>query len=230
VAYEDFNTFTESDEGDDITIASATVITWDNFLTRDEEGYVFKDYGLDHFGAGNGGDHDILFKFQFWNVGNASTTHHLILSTLNVGDQHDLRIADADMFSLKVWDDTPGIRIQLWHGGTAMDNDTWLQPGPQTSTSYYAQQVRDRDGGVNSTGRYTVYIRTGSHLGVLKDTLQIDCAAGEQDDYQYLYAVSGQDSSAGTNVTQDGFIQNLDLQEVASVAILAYYRQQHYGI
>jgi len=227
---EDFNTYTEFDEGDDITIVSYAIISWVDFKTRDEKGYVFKDYGADHFGVGNGGDHDILFEFLFANMGNTSATHHLLLSTLATGDQRDIRLADADMFSVKVWDDTPNIRTQLWHGGDLRDSDTWLKPGPQENTLYYVQQVRARGGGVNSTGRYTTYIRTGSHTGLLRDTLQIDCAAGEQDDYQFCYAISGQDSDAGTFVTQDGFIRFLDLQEGVPIPVATYYQQQHYGI
>ncbi len=72
------------------------------------------------------------------------------------------------------------------------------------------------------------YIRTGSHAGVLKDTLTIDAAAGEQNDYQYGYCVATRDDSANTNV-RNGFTQNLDLQEAEGLSIpIADYHYRHH--
>ena len=53
--------------------------------------------------------------------------------------------------------------------------------------------------------------------GDLKDTLTKDCVA-EQNDFRYVYAVNGRNSSSG-NMNADGFTQNLDLGESAAVQI-----------
>ena len=50
--------------------------------------------------------------------------------------------------------------------------------GSAASTTYYITLHRDDDGGANSTGQYTLEIRTGSHTGVLQETLSIDSSAG----------------------------------------------------
>ena len=204
MAYEDFTTFTESDEGSDVTVENATKVSWINLRTKDQTAYLYKDKGVNHFA----GDFTHKFEIQFSNVGDQQTCTYWMLSNI-IGDRYQLPTQNEDGYTFVLYDDIEQIAVGIYEGG-AYTSDSWAPPGPQSSTVYFIEIVRDDDGGANNTGRLTTYIRTGSHTGALQDTLIVDASAGEQNDFRYIYALATYDHSADTTDT-DGFTQNLDL-------------------
>lgn len=209
MAYEDFTTYTEFDEGSDITVDSATKVSWLALETRRNTGYVYKDKGVNHFN----GDFTHKFEMQFSNVGDTAHVSYWLLANA-IGDFEALRVAGEDFYAFRLYDSTEELYLSIYENGS-VTNDGWAPPGPQASTTYYIEIVRDDDGGANNTGRLTAYIRTGSHSGALQDTLVVDCAAGEQNDFRYLYCASTRDSSGLPGGTT-GFTQNLDIGEVSA--------------
>lgn len=212
MAYEDFTTYTEFDESGDITVDSATKVSWVNLKSIQDTGYLYKDKGVNHFSA----DFTHKFEIQFSNVTDTAVLFNWMLANA-IGDWRDLYVADEDFYAFGVYYANENLQMRIIEGGVITDDDTWLTPGPQASTTYYIEMVRDDDGGVNSTGRLTAYIRTGSHSGVLQDTLVVDCSVGKQNDYRYLYAMATDDSGSGTS-SIDGFTQNLDIGEATTTS------------
>ncbi len=78
-----------------------------------------------------------------------------------------------------------------------------------TGTTYYCTVVR-----TYSTNVYTMYVRTGSHVGTLVDTLVVTAAAAY--DFRYCYGAQSLDVGTGTI---DGFIQNLNLNEASDAFV-----------
>jgi hypothetical protein len=115
----------------------------------------------------------------------------------------DAADASEDAISLNHYNNT--IRLEVMENGSATQDPYSASSG----TTYYITLSRDDDGGENSTGQVTAEIRTGSHTGTLQETLTVDCAAGEQNDFQYLYVPSCYDD--GASQSSDGFIRNLDV-------------------
>jgi hypothetical protein len=207
MAYEDFTTFTESDEGNDVTIDSATKVSWVNLYVNQQTAYLYKDKGVDHFS----GDFTHKFELYFSELGYFHTLTHWMLANI-VGDLKELVDASEDgccIYALNDFWDNEDLKLAVVENG-GQTVDTWAAPGPQLSTLYFIEIVRDDNGGANNTGRYTAYIRTGSHTGVLQDTLVVDSSAGEQNDFRYLYALATYDNADNWEVS-DGYTQNLDI-------------------
>ena len=152
MAYEDFTTFTEVDEGSDITINSSTNISWAELKTRRETGYVYKDKGIDHFN----GDFTHEFECEFMRADIYNLVAWWLVSD-GLGDRYDLVLANKNFASFEMYGDNEEFRLKVCEGG-AFSGDTWAAPGPQLDTWYFITIVRDDDGGANSTGRYTAYI------------------------------------------------------------------------
>lgn len=207
MAYEDFTTYTEFDEGGDITVDSATKVSWVSLKSIQDTGYLYKDKGVNHFSA----DFTHKFEIQFSNVGTVTVLYQWMLANA-IGDWRDLYVAGEDFYAFNLYYGAENLRLMVVEGGVIVDNDVWPSPGPQDLTTYFIEIVRDDDGGANNTGRLTSYIRTGSHAGALQDTLVVDCSAGEQNDYRYIYAVATDDTDSSSS-SIDGFTQNLDIGE-----------------
>ena len=205
MGYENFTTYTEVDPGNDITVDSATKVSWVDFRTRVDTAYLYKDKGLNHF---NG---DFNHKFEIQDVaGYRSLGCHWAL-TKSVKDYEAIVVANEDGLFFFNYNDSYNLYLRIVENGSLL-SDVWA--GNLASTTYFIEIVRDDDGGANNTGRLTAYIRTGSHTGVLKDTLVIDSSAGEQNDFQYVFAVTSADNNDNLN-TSDGYTENLDIGEEA---------------
>jgi hypothetical protein len=213
--YEDFTGYTEFDEGNDVTVDSATKVSWVNLQSRAETAYLYKDKGANHF-SGDFTHKLELYESQFKN---SSFLYHWLLGNI-VGDAYDIEAASGDAVGVysesAEFDAITRIGVKLFESG-GETVDTWTTAGTGLSTLYFIEVVRDDDGGSNNTGRVTVYIRTGSHSGALQDTLVVDCSAGEQNDFRYIYALSTWDSG-GSGVYATGYTQNLDVGEVETLS------------
>lgn len=208
MATEDFTTYTEVDPDTVITVIAAKV-SWDDLDPRDVESLVYDDKGAGHFS----GDFTHLFEIDLSGFSSDNQlVGYWVLANM-VGDLFDMAGASADghCFYLYTTGDLHSLRLGAIENG-AFNVDEW--DSAAQATTYYITLDRDDDAGANSTGQLTAYIRTSSHEGDLQDTLVQDCAAGEQNDFRYIYALSTFDNNDNKG-TIDGFTENLDLQEVA---------------
>jgi hypothetical protein len=210
---EDFTTYTESDEGNDITVAQNT-ITMTVCYPRLDTFYVYDDKGVNHFSGDfthrvkvNMSVVDLDIFVTVWGLSNT------------IGDEKDWRDAGDDGVRVMFSRSSGGYRIYIAiieNGGTA-DEDYY--GSFSLSTDYYLTLDRDDDGGANSTGRYTVYICTTNYHGeagsVAVDTLTADCSAGEQNDFRYVYPLAGYDDG-GVNRDASGTVKDLDLGEAGA--------------
>lgn len=206
MAYEDFTGFTEFDEGGDVTVDSATKVSWAVLRSRFETAYLYKDKGVDHFS----GDFTHKFEVQFSGHSGAIYSHYWMLAN-SIGDAKAIADAGGDALTFFLYGSGEDFYLRIFENGGMGDDDYWN--AGVASTTYYVEIVRDDDGGVNNTGRLTAYIRTGSHSGALQDTLIADCAAGEQNDFRYLYAVATYNDGGSSAYYSSGFTQNLDIGE-----------------
>lgn len=208
MAYEDFTTYTEVDEGNDIVIDSATQISWTNLVPRSDTGYVYKDKGVDYFWR----DFTHRFEMYFYLATVSTFVVNWMVSNI-VGDRQDVIDASGDAILISQYcPDTiyeVNITLELIENGVS-SYYTWVYPGPQEYTTYFVEVIRDDDGGVNGTGRVTATFRTGSHSGPIQSGGSRDCGVGEQNDFRYIYALATNDQDYSLNFT-NGNIQNLEL-------------------
>jgi len=209
--FENFNEYTEVDQGNDVAIESSTKVSWTILRSRYDTAYLCKDFGVPP--TIFIGDFTHKFEMGFSNMGNTVRQNHYILANYQ-GDEKDIRDAGGDAVNIFSYDDDEKIYAGFIENGGSGDYDNWPSPGPQPSTNYYVTVERDDDGGDNGTGLLTVYICTGNHYGEpgsnLEDTLAAHASAGEQNDYHYAYSLATYDDNSITN-TSNGYTQNLDL-------------------
>jgi hypothetical protein len=111
----------------------------------------------------------------------------------------------------------------LENGSLSIDENNLFEDG----VWHYIRIVRDDDGGVNGTGQLKAYIATcdyDDNGGALEDTLVLDCGAGEQNDFRYIYAMATY-NDVTPNYTIDGGIANLNLEETVNIPIAMHYRK-----
>ena len=191
MGYENFSTYTEVDEGDDITVTSSKV-QWVN-MNRNVTSYVYKDFGAGHFGDLT---HDITVQFNssnniahflWWGLGNKIDDLSGFWST---GGVESLMCSGYQ---------NSGTYVFYARSGSGFGTDNC---NISANTPYYCTVTR-------AGTTMTVEIYTDAEKTSLFDTLSITCTATT---LRYLYACMSNDSAlAGGNAY--GFSQNFDLQE-----------------
>ncbi len=204
MAIENFTTYTEVDPNGKITVTSSKV-SWDN-LSRNEEAYVYKSMGSEFF------DKDFTHKFKvyFGYYGGGYTcraAHWAVADVLD--DESGWSLGGANAVSLFQYNYDYRIYLKIYDSGSGTQ-DSWT--GAEPLITYYITITRDRDGGVNNSGRYTAYICTGGYYGEggnLEDMLQVDSQAEAPADYHYIFACNTYND--GNPMYIDGFTEDLDL-------------------
>ena len=216
MANENFTTYTEVDPDNEVTIISNKV-SWDDLQRAANKVLVNKSYGVSHFNA----DSTHQFEIQYSDkVGNGSSMSWG-LTTIS-GDWDEL-FADSGNSILCYTGGTGKLGIIIIENGGFSNDETAIV---SSGTTHFITIVRTYNGGANSQGQFVKYVRTGSHEGTLIDTLVVDCSAGKQTDYEYLSVCT---KDLGPAASQDGFIQNLNLNEaVAAFAVLQEYFQENF--
>lgn len=202
MAYEYFLNYDETDENNTVTVA-ASKVSW-AALGRSDTSHVSRSKGSNHFA----GDFEHLFEVQysdvisnplncFWGLANAQADFKALIDSS--ADAVNFNHYSSNRLRLSVLED--GVHtLDQWTSAVA-------------GTTYYITLARDDDGGANSAGQYTAEIRTTSHTGTLRATLTVDCAAGEQNDFEYIFSLMSYDDN--TSPHAGGFTQNLDLQDIS---------------
>jgi hypothetical protein len=210
---EDFTTYTEVDENGEITVAANTITMAGTFQPKTEFAYVYDDKGVNHFS----GDFTHRLKVNATTLGLGASTSVYSLANA-IGDCKDRRDAGEDGIHIWIgnWSGATRMYLVLDENGSSPSND---YGAISTGTDYYLTIDRDDDGGVNSTGRYTLYICTTNYYGEagasLVDTLICDSSAGEQNDFRYVYGLASYDDGGDTSAIA-GTIKDLDLGEAAA--------------
>jgi len=195
---QDFTTFTEVDaDGVGLTVASGSV-SWTAWDTRTETAYVYKDFTAGYFS----GDFTHRFTMTYSGVSGGPLISYWGVANA-VGDVYAIQQASGDMIRFGQYTDE--LRLIVTANGTDTQ-DVYTA----TAGTYYVTVARDDDGGANGTGQVTATIRTGSHTGTVVDTLSVDCAVGEQNDYRYLYGASSYDHIQADH-TISGSVSDLEI-------------------
>lgn len=211
-ANEDFTTYDDSqDENGEITVDSAAQVSW-VALDRDSTAYVYKDKTASFFS----GDFTHQFEMQYSAVSSNALIGVWCLTNA-VGDMKALIDASADFVIVRQFQSARIDCVVYENGGSGIA-DSWTSAS--ASTPYFITVSRDDDGGGNSTGRYTVTIRITSHSGAVQDTLgggtgNLDCSAGEQNDFRYIYCVNSYDDATADNYAS-GYCKDMNLDAAPS--------------
>ena len=210
-AVEDFTTYTTVGVG-----ITSSAITITDLWSRQETQYAYKDYGAAHFS----GDFTHTVKFNLTATSTGAAVYFWGLSDVI----NDFYLADVNGDN---WTCAYIYQQQMGFNVCADGNLTsTVLTNISLSTDYFLTIERDDDAGANSTGQYTYRIYTVNYYGeagaIELATLTLDCAAGQQDDYQYGYIFSGHDtggvadgqiSSIHTDFDFGGGVENLTLFE-----------------
>ena len=180
--YEDYTdiSWIELDPNSSIDVTDNTLTITD--ITKNEEAYIYKDYGANYFN----GDFEHQFEINVPGSGVGAPT----VGVWGMGNSiNDFRGRD---------DSSDGISIQA-KGLNETDYDLSMSlefQGTSNSvqpllynTTYYCTVTRDHDGGVNNTGEYVLTVYSdSSRTNVVSNIVTIDAYAGQQKEFQYLYA------------------------------------------
>jgi len=215
MALEDFTTYDETDPDNVITVG-ANSLSFNDFRGRFTTSHIADDKGVNHFS----GDFEHKFEIEFSDSTKLALTGHWMVANSYAVDKDLADMIsggeDCQIFHYYHADDVPlvyNLTLQIIEDGS-QDVDTWVSP--VASTRYFIRVNRDDDGGANNTGQINVYIATDNYDdegGTLKDTLTRDCGVGKQNDFRYIYPLYSYDTD--NNVSNDGYTENLDLQEEA---------------
>ena len=210
---ENFTGYTEVDPGDDVTVAENT-ITWVDFNTRNTDTYVYRDKSAAHFN----GDFSHRFKLNITSmVFNALFYPWLIANSIDDA-QGLVSAGDKDFQGIHLYENTGHYYIRLSIIENGVRNDTGLTEEISLATDYYITVERDDDGGANNTGQLTCRVYTTNYYGeagaVEVHTFTLDCKAGEQNDFRYLYATNSHNTGAANRLVS-GTIDDLDLGEAS---------------
>jgi len=200
---EDFSTYDETDEGNDITKTSTT-ITAVSADCLGETFHVSDSKGSNHFNA----DFEHLLEWEVTAIGAGAVTCHWMLANLQV-DFHGIFGASGD--SLQSYSSRSGNGVNYYiilseiNGGSESAYD--LYSNFSLSTDYYPKIKRDDDEG--SYGKLYEYIYDDSERTNLVDTLTV--VLTEQQDFEFVFGIASYD--IGGTATISCTISNLDLQE-----------------
>lgn len=204
MASEDFTTYTEVDPNSKITVTSSKV-SW-VALSRNEQAYVYKTMGYKFFDK----DFTHKFKVQFSNYQNGYSLYvgHWCLSEF-VDDMKSWVDGSYNAVYMFIYNYDWRLYLRVLDAGSPT-TDIWT--GAQESTTYYITITRDRDGGINNSGRYTAYICTNGYYGDggnLEETLQVDSQYIQPIDWYHIFACNTYND--GNAMSCDGFTEDLDL-------------------
>lgn len=203
---EDFSTYTEVDEGSDITKTSDR-ITFTLVDTRQDTFHVHYDKGAGHFP----GNFEHLEKIELTTYNNfASFVTWMLTNT--VGDWKDIADASGDALIFNVYRAGADYYLRLVEmDGGSHYLDTYNNFS--LSTVYYLELERDEN--IGTYGTIYAYICTSDYWddgGTQVDTLTVALHTSKKD-FRYVYGLVGYDDAAKTGATATGYIELLDLQE-----------------
>jgi len=195
MAVEDFTTYTETDPNSRITVSSGTIGCVG--LTRNEDAYVYKDFGAGHFT-----DFTHTFSYKFIS-GNSIDS---IFGSWGLGNGINDYEAWGGASITGVWNLHLKFNnnVYLWesYGGSTY-NDSYS--AANTDTVYY---VKNEKSGTTMTSK----IYSDSGMTNLLDTLSLVLHAN----HSFRYAFGMNTWNSGRTEYCSGEVNNLDLNESAA--------------
>jgi hypothetical protein len=189
MGYEDFTTFTEVDIAADRIQKTANHI--DHFSKRNEETYLYKDYGVAHFG-------DFTHKIKVQAIdANASAIGYCYHLSNVIDDIYNTALSIGLFF----YGATSHIYLREQYGGSPYQDDYNATGG----VWYYIKIVK-------SGTSLDAYIYSDSNYSTLLDTLTLTLHANHT--LRYLYPCSSYND--GATYIKNIDVENFDIGEVAS--------------
>ena len=218
-ADQNFTTYIDYDEGEDLTDTAST-ITASTVDTRTDTWYYIKDFTADYFGN--------TFKHQF--TLNVSASQNLAyfyfgcLSEVDDGgvndDIDDLVNNGDDLMTFRYYEDSGVINITFF---LRESSTTYALATPiviSKSTDYFITVER-------ATTQYTVSVRTVSHGGSHVSNSPQSVSDGALTSlFRYNWAVSSRDTASSTTASFTFADYDVDLP-TTSVPIIMYNRRLH---
>jgi len=196
MALEDFTTYTEVDEGDDITVTEHKCDV--STMIRNVTSYVRKDYGVDHFG-------DFEHLLDIYVSAGDTNSLGLCWSMSNGNNTYQSQSAAHDGFFIYLNEASGSLIIGLVEAGVAEDSYTG-----SFSTPYYLTVKR-----VGTT--LTCKIYSDAARTNLLDTLTLIVQTTK---YRYIAAIGSRQAAGTAAITY--YSENLDLQEAAAAKPLSF--------
>lgn len=185
MAYEDFTTFTEVDIGADRIQKTANHI--DHLAFRNETTYLYKDYGINHFG-------DFTHKIKVRGIAVDNSAEGVVWTLADaLGDIVTLNAGSDNFIALSLYDNDTDLKFWLYesHSGT-LYSDTYA--GANFNTWYYVKIVK-------SGTSLNAYIYSDSDYSVLVDTLSLTLHADHS--FRYLYGCNTWNNGNAWSITND---------------------------
>ena len=207
---QDFSTYTESDEGSDLTVTSTKVDAVDS--SNRDTNIVYKDFTAGYFS----GDFTVRFEVYVSAIANfgilvcwgMSQAAESVKTTEASGDNSEDE--DAIIFRSYHNGTTKEFNFNILTDG-AFGTKTVILNNYSYDTLYFVTIARDNSAGANSTGQYTITIRTTSHTGSVVGTDTFDAPASEQNDFRYNFGIDSYDT--GSDLYTTGYVQNMEIKE-----------------
>lgn len=193
-AYEDFTTFTEVDIAADRIQKSANHVDYCGY--RDEETYLYKDYGVAHFG-------NFTHKIKMKKVTGGNIYDHISSWMLanDLDDQKGLKTNNKTyiMLILRAEPSSLSMFVRECRSGTNYTSDTWTSAA--LDTWYYVKIVK-------SSTSLNCYVYSDSNYSTLVHSFNTLTLGGNWT-FRYLYPVN----TYNDNVHFYGYvdIENYDL-------------------
>lgn len=199
-ASEDYTTYTEVDTGSSVTVASDSLTL--STLTRDEEAYVYYDFGTGYFDD----DFEHTTKINFSAL--STSAFVFVWGVSNTADNFGQQTADDDDFC-GVWvhnsSGTRYIKLRESDGSSQYDDSYSTM---SLSTDYYLKIKRDE--AVGTHGTLYCYIYSDEAMETLVDTLSLTLHTSKKD-YRYVYGLSSWTDNNNSSITCTGTIGELYL-------------------
>jgi hypothetical protein len=196
---ENFLEYTETDPNGRYTVTANKIDV--SGLTRDEDAYVYKDYGAGYF-SGTVSTHyfECYIDSSSTNSGQAITW--MLANTIE--DSGDIVTGShpAIYAFLQTSGGTPYIVLGESSGGSQYSDADAIS----FDTQYWATAVRDKSAG--SFGTVYLYVYSDSDRSVLEVSLSV--ALHETTNYRYIYGANSNDQNQAAQ-TFTGWMQNLDI-------------------
>ena len=205
---EDLTTYIEVDPNGRLVVDSAKVVA--TALSRNEDAYVYKDFGIDHFD----GDFSHLARFKPVTSSDTGAVIFPYLLANTVDDAFGIQSGGGSYlgcFFISAASITQ-LRLRESDSGTTYDD---ISAGLSLGTNYWPDYSRDE--AVGTYGTFYGDIYDDIDYTSLFDALSVTLHTNKKD-YRYAYAINTFNTGAvAADSIESG---DFDLQEIANIVIL----------
>ena len=205
--YENFLDYTEVDLNEHISKNSSRVTGAG--IVMEESAYVYKDKGVGYFSGDF--DHKLDVKFTSTTFGG-----YIFLWGLanEVGDWVNYKGTPSNYVSIHIthsWEASPNYILQLYGSFNGGANQiSGVKGNVNINTMYYLRIKR-----TGNTVTCDIYASAANRDSETSPTAQLTITLGGATAFRYIYAIHSFTHATSTGKDMSGYVENLDLQEVA---------------